>query len=224
MTLDEIKSELELYLEQIKDELEILLHMPKSQRINKGEYVVRILAKLKTIIGNPKKNPTMNFGEAEKYYVYGENALEHIQERYILILELQEYIISKTTVPFIYDKFTILKLLQLSSTDYGIFMADALDYWKTTEQLEEIANVFLDIDTMLLNDRMIGAENGTHNAKAIDTGNRYKKSNGGYGVKFEEDSSTNSSTKKYIDVSPEEAQRKLANQFGFITTEEPKKK
>ena len=107
MELEQIKDELELYLEQIKDELEILLHMPKSQRINKGEYVVRILAKLKTIIGNPKKNPTMNFGEAEKYYVYGENALEHIQERYILIFSNCSF---KTSVLII----VILLLLYLA--------------------------------------------------------------------------------------------------------------
>lgn len=225
MELEQIKDELELYLQNIKDEITTLLRLPKAPKINKGEYVLRVLSKLKTIVGNPIKNPIMTYGEAENYYVYGDNALENLQQRYILILELQDYITSTTTLPFIYDKFTILKLLQLNNKDYNSFINDAEYSWKTAGNLEHIANIFLDIDAMLLNDRMLGAENGTHNAKAIDIGNRYKRGTGGFGVKFEESESNNSgNSKSYIDVTPEEAQKKLANQFGFITTEEPKKK
>ena len=227
MTLNEIKAKLHPLLTKINDEINEIMSRPKPPKINKGEYVVRVLAKLKTIIGNPILNPSMNCNEAELYYFYGENALHNIQNKYILILELQDYIIETANIPFIFDKFSILKLMQLTARDYNDFIEEWTNSPQCTDEQQQIINILLDLDTMMINDRMLGAENGTLNAKAIDTHNRYKRKSFGFGATFEEDGQNGNggvANSKYIDATPEEAEKKLANQFGFVAIEETKKK
>lgn len=211
LTLEEIKYGLDEIIEKIEKEKELILFSgSKNPKIDYGKYLQLLLSKLRLVLGNQEKNATMRVDVAEKYYWNEEDGLEHIQERYQLILELQDYIVCETCLPFIYDRYTIFKLLQISSNTYNMFIDDCQN--GVNARNEDIANVFLDIETMLLNDRNASAENGTKNAKAIDTINRYKKHNGGFGVVSEKDDK--SIGKGIIIVTPEETQRKI-NAYGF---------
>lgn len=209
--LEEIKERLAPAYEIVKNELEkIQSGVSKSTKVDYGRYCQIVLSKLRLILGNQERNATMRRDIAEQYYFNEENGLEHIQERYQLIIELQDDIVTNTCIPFIYDRFTILKLLQITADTYNTFISDCENGINAYN--EDIANLFLDIETMILNDRNTGAENGTKNAKAVDIVNRYKKKNGGFGVQFEE--STNADEKKPIMITVEEAQRKI-NEYGF---------
>ena len=211
MTLDEIKEKLQPTLKAINDELYRLQCMDKPPKINEGKFSQQIMSRLKTILGNPIFNPIMRYDDAETYYFNSENSLKNIQEKYIIILELQDYIVSKSGVAFIYDRYIILKILQLTLNTYNDFIDDC----RTGMNLrnEDIANIFLDIETMLISDRNYSAETNTRNAKAIDNANRYKRENGGYGVEYQKEEKEQKNV--VINITNEEVQKKLHNQFGI---------
>lgn len=218
MTLDEIKSKLEPFLKEIAKEKYNLLLLDKPPKNIQGELAIRILSKLKTIIANPILNPIMKYDEAEKYYFNSNNSLNNIQDKYITIIELQDYIINKTGITFIYDKFIITKLLQINQDIYNKFIEDCRN--GTNSYNEDVANLFIDIETMMLNDRNASAENNVRNAKAVDTTNRYSNKYGGYGVtsvlKEQEPKGD-----VIINITPEEAQKRL-HAFGITQLETPK--
>ena len=218
LDLDEIKEKLEPTLKGIEDELYRLMCMDKPPKINEGKYAQQIMSKLKTILGNPIENPIMKYGEAENYYFNDENSLKHIQEKYILILELQDYIISKSNISFIYDRYIILKILQLTLNTYNSFIDDCQS--GINARNEDIANIFLDIETMLIADRNYSAETNTRNAKAIDNTNRYKRENGGYGIEYQKEE--NKTENVVFNITNEEVQKKLHNQFGIGAIENKK--
>lgn len=211
MILDEIKEKLQPTLKSINDELYRLQCMDKPPKINEGKFSQQIMSRLKTILGNPIVNPIMRYDEAENYYFNSENSLQNIQEKYILILELQDYIISNSSIAFIYDRYIILKILQITLMTYNDFIDDC----RTGVNLrnEDIANIFLDIETMLIADRNYSAETNTRNAKAIDNSNRYKRENGGYGVEYQKEEKEQKNV--VINITNEEVQKKLHNQFGI---------
>lgn len=217
MTLDEIKEKLEPTLKGIEDELYRLMCMDKPPKINEGKYAQQVMSKLKTILGNPIDNPIMKYDEAENYYFNDENALSNIQQKYIMIIELQDYIISNSGISFIYDRYIILKILQLTLNTYNSFIDDCQS--GINSRNEDVANIFLDIETMLISDRNYSAETNTRNAKAIDNANRYRRENGGYGVEFQREETKEKNV--VINVTNEEVQKKLHN-FGIGAIENKK--
>lgn len=210
MKLQKIYEQIDPVIEQITKELDKLLSMDKPPKINDGKYLQVILSRLRLVLGNPKNNPIMKYEEALDYYFNSEDALKNTQKKYIDILELQNYIVEKTTLPFIYDKYTILKMLNITLNTYNEIMMDAQRHDSGRD--EDICNIFVDIDTMLLNDRIASAENGTKNFKAIDAANKYKTKNGGYGVTVEKEKFETKQESKVI--STEVVEQKLGK-FGF---------
>lgn len=218
MILDEIKEKLQPTLKSIEDELYRLMCMDKPPKINEGKFSQQIMSKLKTILGNPIENPIMKYEEAENYYFNSEDSLKNIQNKYILILELQDYIISNCGISFIYDRYIILKILQLTLNTYNIFIDDCKS--GVNVRNEDISNIFLDIETMLIADRNYSAETNTRNAKAIDSVNRYKRENGGYGIEYQKEEKEQKQV--VINVTNEEVKKKLHNQFGIGAIENKK--
>ena len=214
MELEIIKEKLEQVIEQVKWEVDRMVELSegKNVKIPEGRYTQVISTRLKAILGNPIENPIMRYEEAEKYYYNSENGLANLQAKYCDILELQDYIVKKTTLPFVYDKYLILKILQITLNTYNLFVEDS--YSSTSASDEDIRNLFADIDTMLLSDRNLSAENGTKNAKAVDTINKYKKTNGGFGI-MPTNEKNNGGIREVIVITNEEAQKKLHNNFGF---------
>lgn len=210
MKLQKIYEQIDPIIIKIKDEIDRLLSFDKPPKINDGKYLQVILSRLRLVLGNPKINPIMKYEEAIDYYFTNEKALEHTQKKYMEILELQNYIVERTALPFIYDKYTILKMLNITLNTYNEIMTDAQR--SDSGRDEDICNIFIDIDTMLLNDRIASAENGTKNFKAIDAANKYKTKNGGYGVVVEKEKHEFKEESKIINA--EVVQQKIAK-FGF---------
>lgn len=218
MNIEQIKEELEPTLQSVIADIEDY----KSQRMHfkEGKYMQIILSALKTILGKPKENPIMKYEQAIDYY-FSKEGLERVAEKYTLILQLQDYIIQRTSLPFIFDKYTVLKILQMTITTYSMILEDC--YTGTNARDEDICNIFIDIDTMLLSDRNASAENGSKNAKAVDTINRYETKYGGYGV--QQVNKTSNGDKKIVLISPEQTEKLLHNySFSNIAIEEETKK
>lgn len=210
MELKEIKKRLAPSLKKINEFVERNSLEKLYNRNPSATYVQLIATKLKTILGNPIDNPIMTSDVAHRYY-YGENGLINTQMKYCDILDLQNHIVEKTGLPFIYDKFLILKMLQITLATYNEFIDIATH--ENTINDEDIRNIFADIDTLLLSERNSSAENGLKNANAIDRFNRYQKSDGGYGIVGSEKVDNNQ--KNIIVITDEIAQKKLHNNFGF---------
>lgn len=218
LDLDMITDKLDPTLISVKDEIYRLQCMDKPPKINEGKYAQQIMSKLKTILGNPIENPIMKYEEAENYYFNSEDSLKNIQNKYILILELQDYIVSNSGIAFIYDRYMILKILQLTLNSYNDFIDDCRN--GINARNEDIANIFLDIETMLIADRNYSAETNTRNAKAIDNANRYKRENGGYGIEYQKEEKEQKQI--VFNVTNEEVKKKLHNQFGIGAIENKK--
>lgn len=218
MTLKEIIKELRPTIKKIKAEIE---ETKENKKFNESKFNLIIASKLKTVLGDPIKNPIMKIDDATEYYFLSEKCIEHIQEKYMLIINLQDYITQELSIPFIYEKYTVLKILQLTLNTYNEF----LDECKTgvNARNEDVANLFIDIETMLFSDRNASAENYTKNAKAIDITNRYDKKVGGYGAVFEKDNKP--PQKEVLLISPEESERRLKDfNFSALMVEESTKK
>lgn len=222
LTIKDIKGKLVDCIAKINAEIQGLIKLNPKIKINDGKYIQIILSNLRYILGDLETNPIFKNSEAEDYY-FGENGFKNIQKKYNDILELQNFIVMESGLPFVYDKFTILKLLQLTMFTYNDFLEDIQT--GINARNEDVGNVFLDIELMLINDRNMSAENGTKNAKAVDTVNRYKKESGGFGVRVEKGGIEDNEKKKgYLDIfNEEEAQRKLSA-FGFTKLLEEKMK
>lgn len=220
MQLEEIKIQLDDTLKKVKNEIEELKYSSKG-KANEGKFVQIILSKLRKILGNPIENPIMKYADAELYYFNSEVALENMQEKYMLIIDLQDYIVEQANVAFIYDRYTIIKLLQITLNNYNEFISEIQN--GINARNEDIGNLFLDIETMLLNDRNVSAENNTTNAKAIANTNRYKKENGGFGVVYESEKNAKPTTINVISISQEETDKKLQSYFPNLLNGEKKK-
>ena len=205
MDLEYIKKELETSLQYVEKEIFRLQSMDKPPKFNENKFLQRIYAKLRTILGNPIENPIMKIDEAEQYYFNPFDGLQHIQEKYILILELQEYIVEKTDLPFVYDRYLIQRILQVTQTTYNIFIEECLNGINARD--ENIANIFEDIETMVISDRNNSAELGIRNAKAIDNVNKYKRTSGGFGVLSEKENKNDNQI--VVNMSVEEVNKKL---------------
>lgn len=211
MTLEEIKDKIDDFLKGIAKEKYNLMLLDKPPKNIQGELMIKIMSKLKTIVANPINNPIMKYDEAQKYYFYSNDSLKNIQDKYITIIELQDYIISQTEITFIYDRFIISKILQITQDTFNQFIEDCRSGVNSYD--EDIANIFVDIETMLISDRNASAENFTRNSKAIDTTNRYETKYGGYGITSVSNKNTNNA-QTIINITPEEAEKKL-HTFGL---------
>lgn len=211
MQIEKIKQELQITLEDIKKVYEENDALVKPKTLNDGKYMQMINTKLRFILGNPKTNKIMSTKEADEYYFDKKKGIQHMQTRYMLILELQQYITEETMLPFIYDRYMVCKILQVSYSTYNMYVEDAINNVNLNGN-DEVGNLFLDIENMILSDRISSAENKIKDGSSIDRTNRYKKQNGGFGVTFEKDTSRDG--KKEIIVSTEDAQKKLST-FGF---------
>ena len=214
MELKKIKKQLEEIIDKVNERINYFVASAqgKTLKFPQGMFEQVISSRLKKILSNPIENPIFTKQELEDFY-FGSNGLNNITNKYIDIMDLQDYIISKTQLPFILDKYIILKMLNLSLNDYNTILSDAVSGVNARD--ERICNIFLDIENMIISDRNSSAENGTKNAKAIDTINRYNKEHGGYGIYAVNDKNKQNVTKEIYLVSGEEVEKKLANNFGF---------
>ena len=73
---------------------------------------------------------------------------------------------------------------------------------------------------MLIADRNYSAETNTRNSMAIDRTNRYKRENGGYGIEYQKEDKKERDV--VINITNEEVQKKLHNQFGIGAIENKK--
>ena len=181
MELKKIKEKLDPILKQQNNFIHEIF-FDSDKKVPKGfdgKIIQVISMRLKNILGNPIENPIMRYDEADNFY-FGDNGLKNAQQKYNEIIELQDYIIEQTNLPFIFDKYIILKILQVTLNTYNIFIEDSMN--ELSSRNEDVRNIFIDLNTMLMSDRNVSAENGTNNAKAVDTINRYKQVSGGYGV------------------------------------------
>lgn len=224
MQIEKIKQELQSTLEEIKKVYAENDALSKPRNLNDGKYMQMINTKLRVILGNPKSNKIMTITEADDYYYNQKKGLSRVQDKYMLILELQEFITSETMLPFTYDRYLVCKLLQITLNTYNTYIEDANNNLNKNG-LEEVGNVFLDIESMLLADRILSAENRIKDSGAIDRANKYRKQNGGFGVLAEKEKENKG--KEIITVTAEDAQKKLST-FGFsqilIENTEKKKK
>ena len=225
MTYQEIEEYLIPKLEKINcaisDEINADPEKPKAIK-NWGRFNNLIISDLKLILCDTIKNPIMKYENAMEYY-FPKNEKEaclNIDEKYNIIIKLQNLICSTTGVPFIYDKFTILKILQVTLNTYNSILNDC--YNNNIGLDEDTRNLFMEIETMLINDRNTSAENNNANSKAIDMGNRYGKEYGGYGVKIEKNKAEGNIANVIISV--EETNNKLDNRYNFTSIAEKKEK
>lgn len=211
MTLEEIKKALAPSIRKAKNYLNKQEQNQKNNSSDNASKLSLIISTaLKQVLANPVLNPIMKYVEAELYYFNSADALKHMQDKYMLIIDLQAYITQELYIPFIYDKYIILKLLQLTLTTYNEFLDQCQN--GVNARNEDIANLFIDIETMMFNDRNASAENRTKNAKAIDVVNRYSRKIGGFGATFEKEKKEEK--KEILVFTAEESQRKLA-EFGY---------
>lgn len=206
MTFEEVKVELEPTLIKLQRKA----YKASAKNLNEDSKLTLVVSTaLKRILADPVKNPIMKINEAETYYFNPIDGLQHIQEKYMLIINLQSYITEKLYIPYIYDKYTILKIMQVTLTTYNEFISQCST--GVNARNEDIANLFVDIETMLFAERNSSAENRNKNSRAIDTVNRYSKAIGGYGATFEPIEKEDNNV---IIMSVEESQKKLA-EFGY---------
>lgn len=203
MVLSDIKVKLDPLLNKLSFEI-----ADETKKHNLAKYNQLVMVRLREIIGNPRKNPIMSYDEAIKYYF--EKGKKNIEKKYLLIVNLQAYICTKLSFPFIYDKFLICKILQITQKTYNDIIMDSKTGINSRD--ETVCNVFLDIDTMLLTDRNNGAEAGILNAKAVDNVNKYEEIYGGYGVQVKKQK--NVSEKKILVYTQEETE-KILNNYSF---------
>ncbi len=211
MQIEKIKQELQTTLEDIKKVYEENDALIKPKVLNDGKYMQMINTKLRVILGNPKNNKIMTIVEADNYYYNPKKGLSRVQDKYMQILELQEFITLQTMLPFIFDRYLICKILQITLNTYNTYVEDANNNLNKNG-LEEVGNVFLDIESMLLADRISSAENRIKDGNAIDRANKYRKQNGGFGVLVEKEKENKG--KEVITITAEDAQKKLST-FGF---------
>lgn len=210
MTFENLKKELEDYLINIRES--ISSEMIVTKKVNVGKFIQQVSSKLRTILCDLEKYPILKMEQAIGYYFDESRGYQRITEKYELIIKLQDYISTTAEIPFYYDRYTILKILQITLLTYNKIIEDCTN--GVLEYDENVASVFLDLETMLLNDRNASAENNNANAKAIDNVNRYSKKSGGYGVRYEsEDKQQN---KKIIVVTNEETMKKLETRYDFV--------
>lgn len=219
MQLEKIKRKIKPALVKINEFLERNSSEKAYNKNPSATYIQLIATKLKVILANPVDNPIMTIDSARNYYFGEENGLKNTQKKYIEILGLQDYIVEETGLPFVYDKFLILKMLQITLNTYNEFVDIAT--YETTINDEDIRNIFADIDTMILSERNSSAENGLKNATAVDRFNRYQRNDGGYGIVGSE--KVDNQQKNIIIVTDETTQKKLYNNFGFSKMLEAKK-
>lgn len=214
MELKKIKEQLEEILDKVNAKIDYFIEVAQGKVVKfpQGMMEQVISSRLKKILSNPIENPIFTKQEMEDYY-FGSNGLKNAQQKYIDILELQDFIIAKTQLPFILDKYIILKMLSLSLNDYNMILSDAISGVNARD--EKICNIFLDIENLVISDRNSSAENGTRNVKAIDMVNRYTKEYGGFGIRAVNDKEKENVKKEIYIVSGEEVEKKLANNFGF---------
>ena len=129
MQIEKIKQELQSTLEEIKKVYEENDALVKPKTLNDGKYMQMINTKLRFILGNPKTNKIMSTKEADEYYFDKKKGIQHMQARYMLILELQQYITEETMLPFIYDRYMVCKILQISYTSYIIIQTRKCAYY-----------------------------------------------------------------------------------------------
>lgn len=211
MTFESIKQELEETLIAIKDDATQELCITKKPIKNYGKFIQQVLAKLRLILGDIDKYPIMKYDDCIEYYFNEAYGYMRIRDKYKLMIKLQNFIVEKSGLPFIFDRYTIIKILQITLTSYNKILDDCYNGFMNYN--EDIRNVFIDIETMLLNDRNSSAENNNANARAIDNVNRYKKENGGFGVEIQD--STKEKKQVVINITDEETQKKLATRFNF---------
>lgn len=214
-----IKKKIEPVLQTIANLYERDCETKNKKKGAESNYLQIITTRLKSILANPNDNPVMPNEVAHRYYFGEENGLKNTTEKYCLILDLQNFIVEKTNLPFIYDKFLIMKLLQINLKTYNEFMDLSIN--ENTLNDENIRNIFADINELLLSERNASAENGITNAKAIDTFNRYQRKDGGFGIVV--DKKGESEKREIYLITDEEAQKKLNNNFGFSKMLEAKK-
>ena len=213
MTFENISRELETCLETISNDIDNEIALTKKPIKNYGRYVQMVLSKLKIVLGDLDKFPIKNYDEAIAFYFKDSIGFNNTKSKYDLILQLQDYIVSTTRIPFIYDRYTIIKILQITLPTYNRIVNDCLN-GAIIQDNEDVANIFCNIETMILNDRNSSAENNNANAKAIDNVNRYKKENGGFGVEIQGQGKVTQTTT--VIVSDEEVKKKLSTRFNFI--------
>lgn len=180
LELKKIKKEIETEIEKFKQEVNV-----EEEKKFATLLQTRVNAVLKKIVCNTKDNKLMRNNEAYNYYFSNENGYEHLCEKYNLIIDLQFFLTEKINTQFVYDKFTLLKILQLPLQTYNNFVETCIQNQKsasTSEYQEDIANVFLEIESLLITDRLNAAEQGNLDSKAVDNTNRYSKNIGGYGL------------------------------------------
>lgn len=214
MELKKIKEQLEEVIDKVNKKIEqfIVQAQGKIIKFPQGMLEQVISSRLKAILSNPIENPILTKQQMEDFY-FGEKGLENTQKKYVDILELQDYIIAKTALPFILDKYIVLKMLSISLNDYNMILSDAIS--GTNARDEQICNIFLDIENLIVSDRNSSAENGTKNVKAVDMVNRYTRDYGGFGIRAINDKEKDNVKKEIYIVSGEEVEKKLANNFGF---------
>lgn len=68
----------------------------------------------------------------------------------------------------------VCKILQISYSTYNMYIDDANSNMNLNGN-DEVGDLFLDIESMLLSDRISSAENKIKDGSSIDRTNRYKK-------------------------------------------------
>lgn len=213
MTFETIRHELEDCLNNISCDIDNEIALTKKPIRNYGRYVQMVLSKLKLILGDIDKYPIMTYDVAMKYYFDEGIGFVNLKQKYELILKLQDHIVMTTRIPFIYDRYTIIKILQITLNTYNKIVNDCMN-GAVIQNNDDVANLFCDIETMILNDRNSSAENNNANAKAIDNVNKYKRENGGFGVEIQGQGKTTQTT-TYI-ITNEEVEKKLSTRFNFV--------
>ena len=213
MTFETIRYELEDCLHSINCDIDAEITLTKKPIKNYGRYVQMVLSKLKLILGDLDKYPIMSYDIAMKYYFDEGIGFVNLKQKYDLILKLQDHIVMATRIPFIYDRYTIIKILQITLSSYNRIVNDCMN-GAIIQNNEDVANLFCDIETMILNDRNSSAENNNANARAIDNVNKYKKESGGFGVEVQGQGKDTKVTN--IIVTNEEVEKKLTTRFNFV--------
>lgn len=214
MELKKIKEQLEEILDKVNAKIDYFIEAAQGKVVKFPQGLMEqvISSRLKAILSNPIENPILTKQQMEDFY-FGAKGLENTQKKYVDILELQDYIIAKTALPFILDKYIVLKMLSISLNDYNMILSDAVSGINARD--EQICNIFLDIENLIVSDRNSSAENGTKNVKAVDMVNRYTRDYGGFGIRAINDKEKDNVKKEIYIVSGEEVEKKLANNFGF---------
>lgn len=172
-------------LGKIEDKLYSETHDEDTNtKVDVKKYALITRQRIRRFLDNPIERPKMKVNKAFEYYVTSNTSLANLQERYIAMNDLIDYV-NFEICPYIYDKIDILNIFQLTDTAYTQLLEDSRCGTLSgvdKESTEAIGQLLLSIDRQLLADRNMAAETGQRNAKAIDTVNRYEKKDGGHGV------------------------------------------